>query len=261
MRKGKTTIVAYSDLLGFGNMIGSSSGTLDSAVGEVALKRIEGLREALFTSSALFPDGTKFFHLNDLALATFDVDVVLETDIINSEAIYSHAISRQNWISVLKFVSASASLHEAIITIESKNRIGPASRTFVVIGQRWEIDSSRDHSSISHIPEFQGNMALAEAYQADSLGSKSGFEGIPCDRFYLNDLAWHAVRSGIFPFNIVVREEELKRLNLIGIREKEFPFNLKRRDPIEVSIFHRKRRFFPVISNHACKIYSCLDEE
>ncbi|HKE41590.1 MAG TPA: hypothetical protein VKG21_17270 [Casimicrobiaceae bacterium] len=72
--KGITTIVCLHDLLGYGDMVAASSGTLDSAVGEVAYKRILGLQRSVGEVLQTFPEETRFFHFNDTVTAYLDID-------------------------------------------------------------------------------------------------------------------------------------------------------------------------------------------
>jgi hypothetical protein len=69
---GITTLVGFHDLLGYGDMIAASSGTLGSAVGEIAYRRILGLQRSVAEVRHCFPDGTRFFHINDTVTAYLD---------------------------------------------------------------------------------------------------------------------------------------------------------------------------------------------
>ena len=56
--KAKTCILMFHDLLGFGNLISSSCGTLDSSVGEIAYQRILNLKQSVSSVKTYFPDNT-----------------------------------------------------------------------------------------------------------------------------------------------------------------------------------------------------------
>lgn len=122
--QGKVTLIAYSDLLGFGSMISNASGTLDSAVGKIALTRISKIRDSMIQCEKLFPKDTKFFHLNDLVMASLDVNVEIDSMPVDSESISVNAMSRDTWLNVVDFMPASASLHQSIIDSENTNQLG-----------------------------------------------------------------------------------------------------------------------------------------
>jgi hypothetical protein len=99
--------------------------------------------------------------------------------------------ARTEYLKVLHFVSGCATLHQRSIQREEKEGLGPAGRTFVVLGKRWALDQSPPEN-VFDIPVLQANLAFAEAYLADSRGSRSGFNRRSYDRLYINDYV-HAI--------------------------------------------------------------------
>lgn len=139
-----TTMVCFHDLLGFGNMVSVSGGTLNSAVGEIAHKRIGMLRETVNKVNHDFPEGTKLFQMNDSAVAVCDLDYNISSMHIDSGSIGSQPPTAESVINALNFVCASAKLHQRTIQNESHSKIGPAGRSFIVLGKRWPVQGYED---------------------------------------------------------------------------------------------------------------------
>jgi hypothetical protein len=252
--KAITTLVCFHDLLGFGNLLAASGGTLDSGAGNIAYDRINNLRGSLQEASASFPDGTEFFHFNDTAAACLDIDI----DIVTSHTDHDCAlapVADEIALTALRFVGASAYLHHRSIVREDTARLGPAGRTFVVLGKRWQIEDSGRTSSIFQLPILQANLAFAEAYQADKAGSRAGFSHRPVERMYINDLLHFVLMCTRLTS---VQAGEIERL---GIQGRGFPLNLltPESDKITVPIFHRTRTFHSVLSHHAYEVNAALD--
>lgn len=254
------TLVMYSDLLGFGNLVSSANGTFSSPVGEVAFKRIERMRTAAFKTEAEFPASTKFFQLNDLMVACMDVDIGVRAMTVSPESIGISPIPQWPVVAeVLKFLSASAKFHQQAIGFEERENLGQGPRTFMVLGRRWKVSARPEGSRIDDIFELQANMALAEAYQADSLGSAAGFDGGPWDRFYVNDFLWSVLVGASAPLaraHSVIPAAEIQRLDKFGAPTpgRTFPENLSRKTEIKVRLFHRERKFRSLMSHWACEI-------
>jgi hypothetical protein len=102
------------------------------------------------------------------------------------------------------------------------------------------------------IPPLQANLAFAEAYLADEMGSAAGFDHRSFYRVYLNDHVWFVLSTA----QLSLRPGEQSKLASLGLAKHSFPTNLMPEDvnPIQVRIFHRKRTFYPVMSHHACDI-------
>lgn len=256
----KVTLVMYSDLLGFGNLVASANGTFSSPVGKIAFKRIENLRKAAFTTETQFPTSTTFYQLNDLTVACMDVDINVRAMTVSPESISISPIPDWTVVAeVLKFLSASAKFHQEVINSEETDGLGQGPRTFVVLGRRWQVSTRPEGSRINDIFELQANMALAEAYQADSLGSGAGFSGGPWDRLYVNDFLWSLLIGASAPLArtySVIPTDECARLDAFGIPTpgRTFPENLSRGNEIRVRLFHRERSFRPLMSHWTCKI-------
>ena len=254
-----TTMVFFHDLLGFGNMVSVSGGTLDSAVGEIAHKRISMLRETVSEVIPAFPDETNLFQMNDSAIAVCDLDYNIGSMHIDSGSIASQQPNKDAAITALNFVCASAKLHQRTIQKESESKIGPAGRSFIVLGKRWPIPNFDDE--VTDVPELQANLAFSEAYAADAAGSKSGFGGRAWDNIYINDLMWFlmSIAYTCIPDEISYLNSNLSCNPGVSFPDKIIaPLNNK---PIELTIFHRKRMFYSVMAHHATSITDGLSKK
>lgn len=248
-----TTMVCFHDLLGFGEMVSVSGGTFTSKVGEIAHQRISLLRQTVSDVSREFPTGTRLFQMNDSAIAVCDLELDINSMHVDAEHIACDIPKRETAVKALNFLGASAKLHHKTIQCEQNHTIGPAGRTFVVIGKRWPIPTLND--SIVDVPELQANLAFAEAHTADSMGSKHGFGNGVFDNFYVNDYMWFLLMGGVASWQDIMG-------NLAGLGNKDLPFPQNLRPvgstPIVVNIFHRKRSFFSLMSHHAIDINTRL---
>jgi hypothetical protein len=164
--KAKRTIVAFHDLLGFGEMVAASGGTFDSAVGAVAFARIKSLRESIDSVHGQFPAGTTFFHFNDTLTAHLDVDIEIGSSHTDSTGIGMAPPKRHEVLKTIRMLGAAATLHQRSIATEDADRIGAAGRTFVVMGKRWELGTGPS-GPVMEIPHLQANLAFAEAHLAE----------------------------------------------------------------------------------------------
>jgi len=142
-------------------------------------------------------------------------------------------------------VSGCASLHLSSIQREDWERLGPAGRTFVVLGKRWALDS-QSSPQVVDVPPLQANIAFAEAYIADGLGSRAGFNHRHYYRFYVNDYTWLMLQLSTGP----LIEDERQKLHELGAGGLRFPDNIRTSiaEPITVEIFHRKRKFYSLLA-------------
>ena len=233
--KSQASLVAVYDLLGFGELLAASGGTLDSVVGRAALKRIEGLRRAIREVVEQFPQGTSFLHLNDMLMAHLPVDLEVTPSLVEPGAMGIAPPSRGEFVRVLGFLSAAAALHVRSVKIEDAERLGPGGRTFVVLGKRWELLGPAAEGVVDVAP-LQANLAFAEAYLADKAGSAAGFSHSSWSRMYINDhLQAILVHAGI-----LLHPEELEKLGGSGV---SFPKSLETENakPVRVVTFHRDR--------------------
>ena len=253
--KAVPTIVCFHDLLGYGELLATSGGTLDSAVGEIAYKRILGLQRSVAEVSTEFPDDTMFFHFNDTVTAYLDVDIQIGSPHTDPSSISGSPIPRAKFLKILHFLGGCAKLHQRSIQREEQERMGPAGRTFVVLGVRWTLDSS-SAENIFDVPPLQANLAFAEAYLAEAAGARSGFNHRSFYRLYINDYVWFVLRSA----SLSLTEDEYSKLCELGLREHKFPQNLlsPETQPIPLEIFHRPRTFYSVMSHHTKDIARTL---
>lgn len=252
------TMVCFHDLLGFGNMVSVSGGTFDSAVGEIAHKRIGMLRETVSEVTSDFPEGTSLFQMNDSAIAVCDLKHNIGSMHIESSSIGSRPPTKEIALKALNFVCASAKLHHRTIQKEHDSRIGPAGRSFIVLGKRWPIKNFND--TVTDVPELQANLAYSEAYAADTAGSKAGFDGRAWDNIYINDLMWFLMKT----VNACIPDEIINlNANLSCSPGTSFPDKIlaPKSKPIETTIFHRKRTFYSVMSHHAIDISDGLSKK
>jgi hypothetical protein len=256
--KARSTLVGFHDLLGFGELLASSGGTLDSAVGELAYRRILELRRSVTDIEQLFPRGTMFFHFNDTVTAYLDVDIEVGSSHTDPGGIAAIPIGRAEYMKICNFVSGCANLHQRSIAREEEERLGPAGRTFAVLGKRWDLGNVQSHR-VFEVPPLQANLAFAEAYAADQAGSKKGFSHRTHHRVYLNDYLWFVLCAG----HQTLSPEQQSRLAELGSQSKDFPFNLSSPDakPVPIEIFHRLRSFHSVMSHHACNIAAALEKD
>ena len=190
--QSRTTLVCFHDLLGFGEMVALSGGSLDSAVGELCKKRIELLRKNVGAAELEFPEGTKLFQMNDSAVAVCDIDHYISRMHLQKQGVSSNKPSRENFIKAAKFLVASAEMHMRTEFEEERTRIGPAGRTIVVAGHRWPINLEKK-GDVADVPELQANLAFSEAYLVDSQGSSIGLRGLS---MYMNDLMYWLLKLG-----------------------------------------------------------------
>ena len=253
--KATTTLVGLHDLLGFGNMVASSGGTLDSAVGSVAYNRILSLRATLDHVQGLFPLDTVLFHFNDTVVAVLDVDIAIGSSHTDPSGIASQISSRDDLLAVLQFLGACASLHQKSLQGEEEERLGPGGRTFVVLGKRWAVPAIQA-AKVTELIQLQANLAFTEAYLADSLGSAAGFDKRSSWSLYVNDLLWHVMVTA----KVTMKPDESATLSTLGSKDQEFPKNLLApNDPLaEAKIFHRKRKFYSLMSHQACDLVACV---
>lgn len=254
--KSITTMVCYHDLLGYGDMVSVSGGNLDSIVGQIAHHRIDTLRHTISAIKKQFPTGSSFFQINDSIIVTCDIDYQIKSMHIDSRSISSSLPSAAASIEALKFVCGAASLHQETINNDNEKEIGPGGRTFIVLGKRWPISQLND--GVQDIPELQANLAYAEAYIADSLGSKFGFLGQAWENIYINDNMQFllSIASASIP-------DEIEKLCKLHPTINHFPRNIMNQelDPIDVLIFHRKRRFYSLLSHYAKDISEALSSK
>jgi hypothetical protein len=250
-----TTMVCFHDLLGFGNMVSVSGGTFDSAVGDIAHKRVNMLRETVSEVASDFPEETVLFQMNDSAVAVCDLDLNIGSMHIDAASISAEPPSKEIALKALNFVCASAKLHHRTIQKEHDGKIGPAGRSFIVLGKRSPIDSHND--KVTDVPELQANLAFSEAYMADSLGAKAGFSGRAWDSIYINDFMWFLMSTSAYSQPEI--GASLSK-NLVGGKNGKFPENIRapHSSEIETTIFHRKRKFHSVMSHHAIDISKVL---
>jgi hypothetical protein len=255
VNESRSTLVGFHDLLGFGELLASSGGTLDSAVGELAYRRILALRSSIVEVQKAFPEGTMFFHFNDTVTAYLDIDVQIRSSHTDPGGIASTPATYPEYVKILRFISGCATLHQRSIAREDENRIGPAGRTFVVLGNRWDLGSIKS-DQVFEVPPLQANLAFSEAYLADKAGSRAGFSHRSFYRLYVNDHIWFMLSAA----NATLAAEERSRLDNLGARDQRFPLNLSSLDtqPVSREIFHRHRTFYSVMSQHAINIAGAL---
>lgn len=244
-------IVMFHDLLGYSNLVASSCGTLDSAVGEIALNRLCNLRNSLDSVSKYFPPKTELFHFNDSVIATLDIDVDIGSQLIDPSGIASSNLKEEEVNKILTFLGASAKMHQKTLSSEEELKIGPGGRTFVVIGSRWDIQPFND-KSINDLQKFQANLAYSEAFIADSLGSKAGFNKRIFNSLYINDYLDFILKVA----KLSLKPDRLLELNQLGLPTSNFPENIYSIDEkeIKIEIFHRERSFYSLMSYHTCFI-------
>jgi hypothetical protein len=253
--RGITTLVCFHDLLGFGDLLASSGGSLDSAVGEIAYQRIVGLQRSITDVKDDFPSATQFFHFNDTVTAYLDVPTVSIRASHTDAGVAATSPNRDEYLTVLQFLSASARLHQKSIEREENGRIGPAGRTFVVIGKRWHVEPLSSPGVID-VPQLEANLAFAEAYAADSIGSRAGFTHSNLGRMYIND----HLQFLLFLSSVGLTREDMGWLETISSPPEPFPQNIytKPVQPITVDTFHRKREYFSVRAHHVANISRAL---
>ncbi len=134
-------------------------------------------------------------------------------------------------------------------------RLGPAGRTFVVLGQRWELPAAAGDGALE-VPFLQANLAFSEAYLADEAGSANGFNHDIWGRLYVNDMLWFLLET-VRP--LLSRDELVAVDGLGGHHNTKFPYNLLASErPIEIVLFHRKKVFRALMSHHTCDISHVL---
>ncbi len=266
-----STLVVFHDLLGFGSCVANSGGRFDSAMGEVAIRRIINLRRALRDSIPKFPSGTSFFHFNDSVVGILDAQVSYDPSYIAGSA-----RTKMNFFGaseLLKFLGASAFLHDEICRAEEKERVGSGGRTFVVLGKRWALPNDGD-KNFNEFEELQANIAFSEAYAADEAGSRAGFRHGWLNSMYVNDRIWNLLLSLSFHRDhekmLTMASSETERLlswpfrlywpdmdSLDGTKtHKIFPNNVASHGekPIELDIFHQKRKFHSFATVYAKRL-------
>lgn len=250
-----TTMVCFHDLLGYGEMIALSGGNLDSAVGKLAHERINLLRNTVSNIKSHFPENAILFQINDAAVIVCDINYQIDSMHIDSQSIHSSPPTIDSSLTALRFINGSANLHQSSLNAEHDNKIGPGGRTFIILGKRWPINEYKS-DGINDIPTLQANLAFAEAYIADNLGKKAGFSQRIWENIYINDYMEHLLST-----SKIVIPDQISLLKTIRPTDN-FPKNIMTPDtaPIEVEIFHRKRKFFSIMSHYAKDISSILNQ-
>lgn len=253
-----TTLVCLHDLLGYEELLSAAGGTLDSLVGKAALKRIKGLRDCLSDVLPSFPEGSQCSQFNDSALVCLDINCSIWSHFTDQASVMRAFPKAIDYNDTLKFLGAAAALHNRIMVNEENERLGPAGRTFVILGERWEVSRS---ARINTLPALQANLAFAEANIANTKGNQQ-FRGRWFERFYINDYLWdylgdlkvldHSFQSPIEPF---VSEKDRRRLESMGSKGGRFPRNLHSSEggeitPIPLDIFYRRREFYSLNAIH-----------
>lgn len=247
--KAKTCILMFHDLLGFGSLISSSCGTLDSSVGEVAYQRILNLKKSIESVKQHFPEGTRTIHFNDSACSVLDVNIEIGSQLIDPSGVAMSTIKESDAKHVINFLGASAKLHQVTLSSEEEHRLGAGGRTFVVVGKRWVIDEE----SVDNLEYFQANLAFSEAYIADTIGSSAGLNNRCFENLYVNDYLWFILECA----RNYISAPDLNHLDKLGVREVTFPKCLLQPDsknPHFVNIFYRKRKFYSLMSHHTCDL-------
>lgn len=239
----QTTLVCFHDLLGFGEMVSLSGGSLDSAVGELCKKRISSLRQNIGKMEGEFPVGTKLFQMNDSAIAVCDIDHYIGRMHLHKSGIKSNKPSKSAFLRVCQFLVASSKLHMSTEFTEEHTRIGPAGRTIVVAGHRWPIDND-ENDSVTDVPELQANLAFSEAYLMDAQGAKVGLKGMS---MYINDLYFWLLKLGAEGNPEIAKE----LISSPDITNSPFPawINYAMGSDIKTTIFHREVEYKPVHSH------------
>jgi hypothetical protein len=255
------TIVCFHDLLGFGNMIAVSGGTLDSAVGEVSYNRVKTLRKTVSDSLPEFPSETKLFQMNDSAIAVCDIPSGYNETYTDPAKGKIPTKDQETCDKILEFLCASAKLHCNVLDVEERQKIGPGGRTFIVLGKRWPLDESAE-TNITDVPELQANLAFAEAYIADSYGEKAGFKARPKDRIFVNNPMWSLLKSIQY---VSSDSEAIVKLNkMYGESDNNgkdimFPdYLLVDERQIDVQIFHRAKKFRSILGERTKKIIETI---
>lgn len=251
--EGKTCLVMHHDLLGFGNLISASAGTLDSAVGRIAYQRIVNLRNVYNALKNNFPVNTHMIHFNDSVCAVIDVECNIKPSVTDPSSFQDYLISTETFSIIIDFLSSAATLHQKIIHSEEDGKLGPGGRTIVVMGKRWDI--VEDDVDSNGVQFLQANLAFSEAYLADSLGSQVGLNNRCYYNLYINDYLWHSLRFAQYDPSRV-HELAVNRLQQFGVSGLPFPENLRSPDiaPSTLTLFHRKRQFFSLMSHHVCNL-------
>lgn len=246
---GNVCVSLVFDLLGYQSLISSSCGTLDSAVGLIALERIRSLTSCVGRASESFPDGTELFQLNDGLFASLDLDIQIGVSITDPSGIASEIIPGEQVQRLLRFVGACAKLHQAVIAAEEEARLGPAGRSVICIGRRWDLGV--ENRAVTH-RAIQANLAIAEAYMVDGLGSSAGFGNRCFYNFYVNDLIWFVLSVA----KLSLDASMMSGLNCLVHPDGTFPENLRSPDiaPIAATVFHRQRTYYSLMSHHACRL-------
>lgn len=252
--QAQTTLVCFHDLLGFGEMVALSGGSLDSAVGELCRKRIEALRKNVGVAESEFPSGTKLFQMNDSAVAVCDIDHYISRMHLQKQGVSSNNPDRKTFIKVTKFLIASAEMHMRTEFGEEQTRIGPAGRTIVVAGHRWPINLEQS-DSVADVPELQANLAFSEAYLVDSQGSSIGLNGLS---MYMNDLMFWLLKLGSEQSPDIAG----KLAGSVDVRGTPFPelTQFAQGPNVTATIFHRKVEYCELHSHVISRLRKEIDK-
>jgi hypothetical protein len=250
----QTTLVCFHDLLGFGEMVSLSGGSLDSAVGDLCKRRIHELRKNIGLSQNEFPSGTKFFQMNDSAVAVFDIDHFIARMHLQKSGIKSNRPNKDIFLKVIQFLIASAELHMRTEFGEEQTRIGPAGRTIVVAGHRWPIENN-DSDLVTDVPELQANLAFSEAYILDSLGSSIGLQGLS---MYMNDLFFWLLKLGAEENTLIAKAfSDSADVNGMGFPEL---VQFGQGTNVSANIFHRSVEYRQVHSHVVSRLRRVISE-
>ena len=252
--EAQTTLVCFHDLLGFGEMVALSGGSLDSAVGDLCRKRIEGLRKNIGKAESEFPLGTKLFQMNDSAVAVCDIDHYISRMHLHKQGVASNKPDKSVFLKTVQFLVASAEMHMRTEFGEEQTRIGPAGRTIVVAGHRWPITLD-ETDNVEDVPELQANLAFSEAYLVDSQGSSIGLNGLS---MYMNDLMYWLLKLG----SDQSPEIAAALASSVDVRGMKFPelTQFAQGPNVNATVFHRKVEYRQLHSHVVARLRGALDQ-
>lgn len=204
--KTKLSISAFIDLLGFSSHLMMANYDTRTAIGEMAVRRLQNLDAVLSfvdDEQKLYPEcypsikieKTRF---NDAIFLTMELSEVIQTEVGDNVWRGWSPDKIHDWLkaegkekestsagkdelkiqsnNVAKFLGLVARMHAKINELEFKEHF-PGARTVVSTGLKISGDSKS-------LDAFSGNFSLANAYQVGEMGKKEGFGG---NNLYVED--------------------------------------------------------------------------
>lgn len=244
--KTKYAVSAFIDLLGFSSHLAMASNDTRTAIGQMAVKRLQNLDEAFRMIDSEFIQFPELYpsekihkqRFNDSLILTVELDEIIETSLgdsvwrgVNLRKLKELEKASSGYVekgyveegyfestknpfeiqlnNISKFVGLIARIHAELNILENRDN-HPGARTVISFGQKLSGDSPS-------LDAFSANFSISNCYLANEAGSKAGFKG---NGFFIDDnvLSLISCDRAMLPL--------LVSCNFRLIRERDNPFEV-----------------------------------